>query len=360
MAVLVSGVMRAPGQDATPDKPDLQALLKKLRDPATDALERRATVDSILETGTYGALLLYNNTRNDYRAKRKAWQRARRIHLDEFKKTAPKALRAKQGRGAKKRIAALQARARRISSSGGLTKQQVRAEADSVHAELVKLLEVYPKEILAHGKSLSAQAELLAKQHRTLRGLWTILGRAADALGRDASGRRHLRRQKNLPSPEGDLARLEQEREWLALLATPMSGRDAKILLRNQDLQGEIRSEEYRGVLALNCIRLRAGLPVLAIDLKLCKASRDHSADMVRLKFFSHTSPVAGKETFSKRAALAGTSASAENIAAGQRTGEGAIRAWWYSPGHHRNMMAGHGRVGLGQHESHWTQMFGS
>ncbi len=47
------------------------------------------------------------------------------------------------------------------------------------------------------------------------------------------------------------------------------------------------------------------------------KAAEGHSADMVRLNFFSHGSPVPGKETMGKRLALVGiTNAySAENIA---------------------------------------------
>ena len=78
-----------------------------------------------------------------------------------------------------------------------------------------------------------------------------------------------------------------------------------------------------------------------------------------KLGFFSHTSPVEGKRTPSDRAARFGTSASAENIAQGQPTGPAAIRSWWYSPGHHRNMMGAFARVGLGRSEAYWTQMFG-
>ncbi|MFI5378131.1 MAG: CAP domain-containing protein [Tepidisphaerales bacterium] len=56
---------------------------------------------------------------------------------------------------------------------------------------------------------------------------------------------------------------------------------------------------------------------------------------------------------------MAGTSASAENIASGTGTGEGAIRMWWHSPGHHKNMLARQHRTGLGRSGNHWTQMFG-
>src|SRR5690606_23287980 len=105
---------------------------------------------------------------------------------------------------------------------------------------------------------------------------------------------------------------------------------------------------EYRGTLELNEIRYLLGLNLLLLDEKLSEAGRDHSKDMHTLKFFSHTSPVSGKEQFGKRAANFGTSAHAENIAAGQQSGHGAIQAWWYSPGHHRNMLGEHRRTGLG------------
>ena len=117
--------------------------------------------------------------------------------------------------------------------------------------------------------------------------------------------------------------------------------------------------EEHLGTLELNRLRYLLGLSLVRIDPKLSDAARDHSKDMTNVGFFSHTSPVSGKRRFGQRAANFGTSASAENIAAGQRTGPGAIRAWWYSPGHHKNMLGGHGRTGLGQHGSMWTQMFG-
>ena len=139
----------------------------------------------------------------------------------------------------------------------------------------------------------------------------------------------------------------------------PMSASDQKGLERNAAAIGELPREEYLGTLKLNQIRYLLGLNLLRIDPKLADASRDHSKDMHTLGFFSHTSPVEGKQSFGQRAANFGTSAGAENIAAGQRTGASAIQAWWYSPGHHRNMLGGHRRTGLGQHETMWTQMFG-
>lgn len=79
----------------------------------------------------------------------------------------------------------------------------------------------------------------------------------------------------------------------------------------------------------------------------MCDAGRGHSKDMKEKAFFAHESPVAGKETPWKRAALAGTKANAENIYMGSTRGVDAIQAWWYSPGHHANMMADHRKAGL-------------
>ncbi|RCL37261.1 MAG: CAP domain-containing protein [Verrucomicrobia bacterium] len=117
---------------------------------------------------------------------------------------------------------------------------------------------------------------------------------------------------------------------------------------------------ERRGVEELNQMRLLIGLNALVLDPKLCEASRGHSEDMATLNFFSHTSPVKGKESFGQRAALCGASSSGENIFMGSTKPSSANRGWFRSPGHHKNMFSpGHRRVGLGNYGSHWTQMFG-
>jgi len=135
----------------------------------------------------------------------------------------------------------------------------------------------------------------------------------------------------------------------------------ADLLQRAGQRQGDqiVTMDGFTGIAELNRIRMRLGLGVLAIDVKLCAAARDHSADMLALGFFAHESPVPGKRTPGERAARFGTSAGAENIAFGQASGSEAITAWWYSPGHHRNLLSGAARVGLGRAGHHWTQMFG-
>jgi len=111
---------------------------------------------------------------------------------------------------------------------------------------------------------------------------------------------------------------------------------------------------------ALNAMRLMCGLSALEYDPKLCAAATGHSKDMDSLGFFSHESPVKGKKTFTDRARLAGTTASGENIYMGSGSPADALRAWFLSPGHHKNMLnPNNTRQGLGRQGRYWTQMFG-
>jgi uncharacterized protein YkwD len=148
-------------------------------------------------------------------------------------------------------------------------------------------------------------------------------------------------------------------------VAEDHSGLDAgglRIMRDNRSLalKAELPEPERAGIEELNTMRLLVGLPALRLDPKLCEAARGHSEDMKKHRFFSHTSPLPGKRTPGDRAKRAGTTGSGENIFAGSRSPQGANRGWFHSPGHHKNMFSDrYRRVGLGNFESHWTQMFG-
>ena len=158
-------------------------------------------------------------------------------------------------------------------------------------------------------------------------------------------------------------------REQLAAAEVKVAGeagglpRDGlKILEKNRKTveDEEVPAEEARGIEECNLLRLYVGLGALELDPKLCEAARDHSKDMAEQGFFAHESPVPGKKTPWDRAAKAGTTASGENIYAGSPDSHSANMGWFYSPGHHKNMFSpGQRRIGLGQHGSHWTQLFG-
>ena len=121
-----------------------------------------------------------------------------------------------------------------------------------------------------------------------------------------------------------------------------------------------VPDDERKGIQEVNEWRLLLGLNALIIDSKLCDASRGHSEDMERHKFFAHESPLAVKKTPWDRAANEGTKASGENIFMGSTLPAAANKGWFYSPGHHKNMFKGsHKQIGLGRYGRHWTQMFG-
>ena len=127
----------------------------------------------------------------------------------------------------------------------------------------------------------------------------------------------------------------------------------------NREQARRIPPDWAEGIEDLNRIRMLAGLNPLRTEVQLCKAAEDHSKDMATLNFFDHESPVPGKKTFSDRAKRFETTASGENIFAGSTSPRSANQGWFYSPGHHKNMMTpGHQHVGLGRYGDRWTQLF--
>lgn len=143
------------------------------------------------------------------------------------------------------------------------------------------------------------------------------------------------------------------------LVLGSMPAKDQSVMRDNATLRDQVGVEEYRLVCITNRYRVLMGRPAFKLNVKLCSASREHSKDMVEHKFFSHESPLPGKKTFTDRAARHGTSAGAENIYAGGSRADGPFSAWFNSDGHHKNMMGGAAEIGVGNHEKHWTEMFG-
>ncbi len=132
-----------------------------------------------------------------------------------------------------------------------------------------------------------------------------------------------------------------------------------EVLAINQELAPVVDREEYRAVHELNNFRMHSGLRPCVIDLLLCLVSRGHSSDMRNFGFFSHNSPISGKNSFTMRARQMGANASAENIYMGSTSGRAANNAWINSDGHRANMLGGFSRVGVGRSGGHFTQMFG-
>ena len=246
------------------------------------------------------------------------------------------------------------------SRDKNLTKTMVQDVCDPAVERILEILQITVPQVLNTNEDLATQLAGLEETLEVHCWLYDYWMDAHKSLLR-TKGKWQTRAEiRTAPAnPKDHQIKLNSSLEILAFEAEIMPARDKVTLKANSALFEQLKPEEAKGVRNLNLLRIRTGIGALRVDVKLCTASRGHSQDMVEQGFFAHESPVDGKQTPSDRAGLAGTSGGAENIAAGMDSGIGAIQAWWYSPGHHRNMMGNHGRTGLGRFENHWTQMFG-
>lgn len=101
---------------------------------------------------------------------------------------------------------------------------------------------------------------------------------------------------------------------------------------------------------ATNRQRDKYGLKPLKYSAALEKAAFEHARDMAKHNFFSHRSPISGKETIGKRMAAAGVPSgySGENIHFHGPVGKSyleeaneVVSDWMNSPGHRRNILNG-------------------
>ena len=249
------------------------------------------------------------------------------------------------GKADQQQVDELRARARSISTKDSLSKEQIHKDLDPIVTRLRALVLPTRTGLVAADAALAAELTALQQQRAELADWLPLYAKVLEGTELNEDVQKHLEKVPPLASPP-TVARLDDEMATWILLGLPLSARDRRALTQNEPLRTRLDAEEFAGTAALNELRYVLGLPMLSIDEKLGDAARDHSQDMATLGFFDHKSPVPGKQSFGDRASRAGTSASSENIASGQDRGLGAITAWWYSPGHHRNMLGAHGRTG--------------
>lgn len=111
----------------------------------------------------------------------------------------------------------------------------------------------------------------------------------------------------------------------------------------------------------VNQARADAGCKALKDDSRLDTAAQDHSDDMGRSHYFSHTT-LSGV-TFDKREEAAGyPSPGGENIAMGQTSAQQVMTDWMNSEGHRANILdCDFVAIGIGLDTNgwYWTQDFG-
>jgi hypothetical protein len=348
-------------QGAKPGLPEAStanALLQRLAARDIPLTEAQHVCEQLQDRALPLRMQRFDVVQKKYAEQLRSFAKSRERVQKLFAKAVPKAQQACLGRGGETKVEALRSKSLAITRGPDLTKDLIHTELDPILEQLRGLLLPNQEQVCAMDASLGVAVQSLQQQLDTTRGWFDLYLSTMHDIDQDPAGRRHVDGLRQEPDPPSTTL-VSDDLELLCLAALPLGARDSKTLEANEALRASMEPEEFLGTLELNRIRIALGLPTLRIDEKLGAAARDHSNDMRTRNFFSHQSPVDGKHSFTDRAARAGTSASAENIAAGQSTGAGAIRAWWYSPGHHKNMLGGHARTGLGRSEGLWTQMFG-
>jgi uncharacterized protein YkwD len=110
----------------------------------------------------------------------------------------------------------------------------------------------------------------------------------------------------------------------------------------------------------LNEHRTANNIALLTYDHHLGSCMQAHCQHMAVHSFFNHTAPEPAVADPWTRAALCGTTASGEIIAASYATTQVVFYGWKSSDGHNQQMLdPGFTRVGLGYYEGYWGQLFG-
>ena len=308
-------------------------LYKKFVAAKDDLPARTKVVKEMSEMGLEVAKVIHPVIDREFRT---SVDRYRSGYLTTAKQVASKKTSSEQ----LNRIKKLRATVQSLRGKADLSKEDVQKIGDPAVAELRKLTKLTRKEIMDASEKLGeARSDLveLAKQREMTIDAMVLI--ELETFG---------------------TKELEAEEEQMASGAMSLNGEARAVLAQNRKLASDVEPAEAEGIANLNELRILVGLRPCLIDPKLCAAARGHSKDMAEKKFFAHESPVPGKTSPGDRAKLEGTTSNSENIFAGSPSGAAANKAWWYSPGHHKNMLnPSPNRVAMGVYGKHWTQMFG-
>ena len=309
---------------------ELQAAYKKCLDEGGDFSKVIQAVDD----------LPLDEASSLYKTVNSSWPRQRDAWISDFQKLAKGT--SSQSKDQKSRIQELRKELANMKKLGdapmkGVLKKRGLPALD----KLKKILIPRVKDVI------SSADDATKKKHRNI---------YAFAKLRDALAKASI-----IPKTKTSISELKEAEKEAAHQISGLDRKGLKIMEKNRKTaeKKEVPEAERIGIEDANLMRLLLGYTALEIDPKLCDASRDHSKDMSTLKFFAHQSPVKGKKNPSDRAKNFGTSGNGENIYAGNPSPQAANKAWFLSPGHHRNMFNPRWKkIGMGRHERHWTQMF--
>ncbi|MBL8753052.1 MAG: CAP domain-containing protein [Planctomycetes bacterium] len=347
--------LAAPAQ-VVADRPLGSELVSRLRSTSLKPGDAAEIVQQLQSHPLAIRLQASNVLRDQFTERRKRHDRAVAGVRAEIGKTLTALLKGRIGKRAFADADVARSAALAKSRNGTLTKTIIQQEIDPLVSQLEGLL--WPTEAELGTAAFKKGNQLIVDERAELKRLHGLYAAALSGLELHPDAEKHFLKFPPLMPPPAADALADETVVWI-LLAHNLAEHDRKAIEANEALRPATDPEEFLGTTELNRLRFLLGLGLLRLDDRLSAAARDHSTDMVNLRFFDHTSPVEGKRTPSDRAANFGTSGGAENIHQGQGSGIGAIRSWWYSPGHHRNMLGDHARTGLGRHDLHWTQMFG-
>lgn len=363
--IATSPSLVAQGDDSLPEGgPSLEEmtvtqLLGGLRKGEVPEAERATAIRLVLKDGEGACRRLYKQLHKELTQRADDLKSDLAKYRRELQKAAVRQVAAKQSSKAMAEVAAAREVIQDLLRDQGLTKERIYSEGDDARGLMERHLQADIEVLLAEDEALRTDRAAIAQGLELYRGRAGELVQVGQVWSGHRSGARGLKKFKPVPLADGIAAGLESSGLDARVRSIPASAGARKVLEGNAEARSELPREEWLGILETNRLRLLTGRSALRVDTRLCAAGRDHSVDMFTLGFFAHQSPVEGKRNPSDRAANFKTSGGAENIARGQRTGTAAVQGWWHSPGHFRNLMGNHGRIGLGGHKAFWTQMFG-
>jgi uncharacterized protein YkwD len=340
---------RSPAQLTTAERAQDKTLLADFRKAKGKPDDREKVVDQLIEIGGPAVLQLQAVLNKELFSQSRAYGQ-------KFQKRATVLSRGKAAAIDTAELQRQRATVLALKEIDNLTKEMIVNTADPAMERLGELLVLDRKVVLEKSADLQAERDKLIalgkywdKVMAALPSESPVATATASAEGADEAA--------NKPATFEEY--LKGEENLAAQLAMPMDDATRATLAANAALAAKLDSEEARAILACNLTRNLLGLSTLKIDLQLSAAARDHSQDMEKLKFFAHESAVPGKKDPWARAKNFGTTASGENIYMGRTDGNQANQGWFHSPGHHKNMLGSHVRIGMGRSGGYFTELFG-